>query len=87
AENPQVVAENQTESEVPPPQKRRKTFPFARLLTSEESWQQLQESTREAERKAEEKRQKKEIAAQKKAERELLSAQKKEKRAQKVQKK
>ncbi|CAG8774692.1 3441_t:CDS:2 [Cetraspora pellucida] len=71
-------------SDLPSPRKKRKTFPFSQLLTSEESWCQLEEVNREVECKADKAKQKKEIAAQKKAEQELRLVQKNEKRAQKT---
>ena len=90
-ESSQSTTEDQTGSDLPSPRKKRKTLPFSRLLTSEESWRQLEEVNREVERKADEARQKKELAAQKKeiavqkkAKRELRLAQKNEKRAQKT---
>ncbi|CAG8687405.1 8013_t:CDS:1, partial [Racocetra fulgida] len=48
------------------PKKKRKTLLFARLLTEEESWHQLNELNEEAERKVEEIKQKKEVVAQRK---------------------
>ncbi|CAG8811678.1 23797_t:CDS:2, partial [Cetraspora pellucida] len=47
--------------------KKRKTLPFAQLLTNDESWRKLKETNKEAERKVEEAKWKKVLAAQKKS--------------------
>jgi len=94
-QNFQAISENKSESENSTlflPRKKRKTLPFARLLTNEESLHQLKRLNEEAEQKVIEKKrkkeivvqkkeaaaQKREIAAQRKAERELNLAKKKE---------
>ena len=79
-------SESQPEPILTLPKKKRKTLPFARLLTEEESWRQLNELNEEAERKAEEIKRKKEAAALKKeaaAQRKEAAAQKKEAAAKK----
>ncbi|CAG8545788.1 8257_t:CDS:1, partial [Racocetra fulgida] len=86
AQNSQVTPDHERSEDQPelmssPPKKKRKTLPFARLLTEEESWHQLNELNEEAERKAEEIKRKKEAAAQKKeaaAQRKEAAAKKKE---------
>jgi len=69
-------AENLSGSQ--PSKKRRKTIPFAQLLTNEESLQQLKDAQEQAVRKVEEKKQKKEEAAKKKVAREQERAKKQE---------
>ncbi|CAG8706010.1 901_t:CDS:2, partial [Racocetra fulgida] len=64
--------------ELDPSPKKRKTLPFAQLLTNNESWQKLKEPNKEAEKKLEEAKQKKELAAQKKIEQQCNLEQKKE---------
>ena len=64
------VSSDQQKSESPPP-KKHKTLPFARLLTCEESWEQLRTAREEENKKIAETKQRKEIAAKKKEEREL----------------
>ena len=68
--------ENQTESLC---KKKRKTLPFAQLLTNEESWRELERINEEAKKKALETSQRKEEAARKRA----LLEQKKEEKARK----
>ncbi|CAG8524483.1 18253_t:CDS:2, partial [Racocetra fulgida] len=58
--------------------KKRKTLPFAQLLTNNESWQKLKEANEEAEKKLEEAKQKKKLAVQKKIKRQHNLEQKKE---------
>ncbi|CAG8787893.1 13459_t:CDS:2, partial [Racocetra fulgida] len=64
--------------ELDPSSKKRKTLPFAQLLTNNKSWQKLKEANEEAEKKLEKAKQKKELAAQKKIERQRNLKQKKE---------
>ena len=66
---------NKSESDQP---KKRKNFPFARLLTNEESLQMLKEIDELAKSKAEGIKQRKEAAAQKRADREAEKKRKKE---------
>ncbi|CAG8450914.1 14552_t:CDS:2 [Racocetra fulgida] len=66
-----------------PSPKKRKTLPFAQLLTNDESWQKLKEANEETEKKLEEAKQKKELAAQKKMERQRNLEQKREERERK----
>ncbi|CAG8700172.1 24498_t:CDS:2, partial [Cetraspora pellucida] len=67
----------------PPKRKKRKTMPFSRLLTNEESLKQLKEAEEEAERMVNEKQCKKEVAIQKRTAREAEKAQKQEARRKK----
>ena len=85
-EIPEASSENQPESEVAV-SKKRKTLPFAQLLTNEESWQRLNKLNEEAEAKIEEKRKKKELTAQRKAAREQELAKKREEHEQRKQEK
>ena len=84
----EAEAENQPKSqpESQPSQKRRKTMPFAQLLTNEESLQQLREAEEQTARKAEEIKQRKEKAAKKRVERDQERA-KKQEREERIRKK
>ena len=66
---------NKSESDQP---KKRKNFPFARLLTNEESLQMLKEIDESAKSKAEGIKQRKEAAAQKRANQKAEKKKKKE---------
>ncbi|CAG8783178.1 12753_t:CDS:2 [Cetraspora pellucida] len=80
------TADLKTDGEQPKtqqPKKKRKTMPFAQLLTNEESLRSLREAEEEAERVANEKKEKKEAAIQKQIVRETEKMQKQEMRRQK----
>jgi hypothetical protein len=79
---PQAIEEADTDregqSEIQPQKKRRKTLPFAQILTNEASLKALKEAEEEVVRKAEETRKKKEEAAKKRVLRDLERAKKRE---------
>jgi hypothetical protein len=66
----ELGADTGAQNETQPPKKKRKTMPFAQLLTDDACWQILKDAETETAKKAEETKQKKVLAVQKRVERE-----------------